>query len=500
MTPLLSIVVLVYNTSEYLPECFDSLLSQDYRNIEIIAVDDGSTDHSFEICQAYAQQHANFRCLTKANEGGAVSGNLGVSLAQGGYVALVDSDDVVTSQGYALLMRQAMEHDADIVVGRAARFDGNILPGPFLFEPFVWTRHRVVERVRDFPDLTHDGFYWNKVFRTDFLRHHGLGMVPGLLYADRPFVHKAYFYSKKTVVIPELVYLWRVRAETSARSITQSKNEVTNYRDRMRSVRIEWQDFEGVPQAEWYRRQIAVSNLQRALHVMPAIVSSPSFRAVYVAETQQLLQLYGDLDYRALGGRRSMLLHLLAKGELEGLCYLLGRPVQDQLVELEGACYWQQPFLDNDEIGVDREVARIAFPTIGFFRLVSFSLSGSRLEIGLELHDRIWQGCRLEFELNALYGEGSLTFRSLGRQAEHLYGYAADLSECEAMEGMAGGSFSLAMRYAWGDVSGMYRMGTPLLKASLSESLPLTSEAGYQVVCGPETGGCGVILPAQRAG
>lgn len=498
MPPLLSVVVLVYNTAEYLQECFDSLLSQDYPNIEIIVIDDGSTDSSFDICQAYERQHANFRCLTKSNEGGAVSGNLGVSMARGDYVALVDSDDVIMPQGYALLMHQAIECDADIVVGRAARFDGNILPGPFLFEPFVWTQHRIVESVRAFPDLTHDGFYWNKVFRTDFLRQYGLGMVPGLLYADRPFVHKAYFYSRKTVVIPELVYLWRVRGETSSRSITQSKNEASNYLDRMRSVRIEWQDFEGIPDAQWYRLQIAVSNLQRALHVMPEIVSSPSFRAIYVAETRKLLELYGDLDYRALGGRRCMLLHMLAKGELEGLCYLLGRPVQDQVVELDGAVYWRQPFLDNKEFGIDREVARIAFPTIGFFKLISCSLMGSRLEIKLELHDLIWGGCTVDFELHALYGEGSFPFQSLGRQGEHVYGYAIDLAECEDLRGAAGCSFNLAMRYTQGDVNGMYRMGVPLLKASLFESLPLTSD-GYQVVCGPETGGYGVILPAQHA-
>jgi glycosyltransferase involved in cell wall biosynthesis len=428
----------------------------------------------------------------------AVSGNLGVSMARGDYVALVDSDDVIMPQGYALLMRQAIECNADIVVGRAARFDGNILPGPFLFEPFVWTQHRIVESVRDFPDLMHDGFYWNKVFRTDFLRQYGLGMVPGLLYADRPFVHKAYYYSRKTVVIPELVYLWRVRAETSARSITQSKSDASNYLDRMRSVRIEWQDFEGIPDAHWYRLQIAVSNLQRALHVMPEIISSPSFRAMYVTETCKLLELYGDLDYRALGGRRCMLLHMLAKGELEGLCYLLGRPVQDQVVELDGAVYWRQPFLDNKEFGIDREVARIAFPTIGFFKLISCSLMGSQLEIKLEMHDLIWEGCTVDFELHALYGEGSFPFQSLGRQGEHLYGYAIDLTECEGSRGAAGCSFNLAMRYTQGDVNGMYRMGVPLLKASLFESLPLTSD-GYQVVCGPETGGYGVILPAQDA-
>ena len=74
MQPLLSIVVLVYNTAEYLPACFDSLLGQNYRNVEIIAIDDSSTDDSLAICRHYEQRYPNFRCLTQANGGGAVVG------------------------------------------------------------------------------------------------------------------------------------------------------------------------------------------------------------------------------------------------------------------------------------------------------------------------------------------------------------------------------------------------------------------------------------------
>ena len=73
----------------------------------------------------------------------------------------------------------------------------------------MWSRRQDFETVAAFPELHHDGFYWNKVFRTAFLREHGLGMVPGLLYADRPFVHLAYWHSRRTAIVPELVYLCR---------------------------------------------------------------------------------------------------------------------------------------------------------------------------------------------------------------------------------------------------------------------------------------------------
>src|SRR5690606_39794010 len=87
---------------------------------------------------------------------------------------------------------------ADITIGRAARLvDGARSAAGFLYEPYVWSQRRTFDSVEQFDDVIHDCFYWNKVFRTGFLRAHGLGMDPGLLYADRPFVHRAYWHSRR---------------------------------------------------------------------------------------------------------------------------------------------------------------------------------------------------------------------------------------------------------------------------------------------------------------
>lgn len=492
--PLLSIVVLVYNTAEYLPACFDSLLAQYYDNIEIIAIDDASTDGSLAICRTYEARDARFRCLAKpTNEGGAVVGNLGIEQAHGEYVALVDSDDVVTPEGYALLMREAVDASADIAVGRAARLtDGVISAVAFLYEPFVWSRRRMLESVHDFPELMHDGFYWNKVFRRDFLREHGLGMVPGLLYADRPFVHKAYFLSRKTVVIPELVYLWRTRPQGSAVSITQNKSACANFADRMRSVEIEWNDFEAVVEAEPYRRMIAVSNLQRALHVSHDIIASPAFRVVFVEGMQRLLSLYGDLDYRSLGVRRCLYLELLKNNEIGGLCYLLGLPVAGELLELDGACYWKQPFLDNRELGIAREVSRVDFPTIGFFRVSELTLREGRLYLVLALHDAVMAHCAVTFEVQSLYGEKSLVFESQGRLAPHLYGFSLELSAALKCFTAADGLLGLILNYESGRVRGCYRIGWTLLAPDVQANLPLSSATGVRVFYSPESGGVGM--------
>jgi hypothetical protein len=487
MQPLLSVVVLVYNTADYLPDCFDSLLGQAVDAVEIIAIDDGSSDDSWAICRRYEAAHANFRCITKTREGGAVSGNLGISMARGRYVALVDSDDLVTPHGYRQLIEAAERDSADIAIGRAARLtDGVVSATAFLHEPFVWAQPRVLHSVAEFPELIDDGFYWNKVFRTEFLREHGLGMEPGLLYADRPFVHRAYFLSRCTTIIPELVYLWRTRPPGAEASITQRLREADNFADRMRSVTLEWQQFEGVPGGEAYRRAIALTNLHRALHAAAGIVGSPRMREAFVSGLQQLLVMYGELDYRVLGARRWLYLELIRCGEIEGLCFLLGIGAdRGWVAELDGACYWQQPFLDNREVQIPREAMQLNFPLPGFFRISHAALEGHVLRVGIHMHDTIMAGCQVGFALHALEGGAPVALQPDGRPEPHHHDYALDLREVALTPGTV---YGVILEYRWAGGHGRYRLGTALLPEGWHKRPPQETAAGC-LYHGPDAGG-----------
>lgn len=83
----ISIVIPIYNTKEYLRECFDSIINQTYKNLEIILIDDGSTDGSSEICDNYAQKDSRIVVVHKKNEGVAVARNTGIGIATGDYIA-----------------------------------------------------------------------------------------------------------------------------------------------------------------------------------------------------------------------------------------------------------------------------------------------------------------------------------------------------------------------------------------------------------------------------
>lgn len=114
--PLISIIVPVYNVAEYLPQCLDSLVAQTYENIEIIAVDDGSTDGSGTILDEYAARDARVRPVHIENDGVSNARNVGLSLVRGEFVGFVDSDDWVDTDMYARLAA-ALTDDIDVTCG-----------------------------------------------------------------------------------------------------------------------------------------------------------------------------------------------------------------------------------------------------------------------------------------------------------------------------------------------------------------------------------------------
>ena len=116
MKPLVSIVVPVYNVKEYVFKCLDSLVRQSYEQIEIIVVDDGSTDGSGEICDEFARRDKRAKVFHKKNGGLSSARNYGIKKVTGDYICLVDSDDWVKKDFVAKMVRAAERDDADVVV------------------------------------------------------------------------------------------------------------------------------------------------------------------------------------------------------------------------------------------------------------------------------------------------------------------------------------------------------------------------------------------------
>ncbi len=123
MDELISVVVPIYNTGKYLVECVEHILRQSYQNIEIILVEDDSTDNSGEICDAFMMQDERIRVFHQENKRAAQAKNVGLREARSQYITIVDSDDIVKENMIETLYQQVQEKNADVVIGNYYDFD-----------------------------------------------------------------------------------------------------------------------------------------------------------------------------------------------------------------------------------------------------------------------------------------------------------------------------------------------------------------------------------------
>ena len=133
MAPAISVIIPVYNVAPWLRECLDSVVSQSFTDLEIIIVDDGSTDESPQIIAEYASRDKRIIAVRKQNGGLGAARNTAIPLATGDYIAFLDSDDKIRRDAYEKLYEPAKKYDCDIVYCQTAYLDdqtGNITKEP----------------------------------------------------------------------------------------------------------------------------------------------------------------------------------------------------------------------------------------------------------------------------------------------------------------------------------------------------------------------------------
>lgn len=123
--PLISIVVPVYNVEKYLKECLDSICSQTYNNFELILVNDGSTDNSYEICKTFVEKDSRIKVIQQKNSGLVVACKNGIKLSKGEYVCFVDSDDAIEENYLESLVKAQRKYNTEIVLAQIYRYRNN---------------------------------------------------------------------------------------------------------------------------------------------------------------------------------------------------------------------------------------------------------------------------------------------------------------------------------------------------------------------------------------
>lgn len=215
--PLVSVIIPIYKAEKYLEECIVSVLEQDYQNMEVILVDDGSPDNCPVICENYAGERKNIQVIHQENKGAGAARNRGIESAEGEYLLFVDADDCLDGRSAVRrLVEKAEEEQADIVTGNFRRFDAlrfseinchHLKSGKFTrtvdfrFQGFLTDGHLISD--------------CGKLYRTSFLREYHLKHADHRMMEDKLYNMMCCTYGPKYGFIQESVYLYRI-TENSA--------------------------------------------------------------------------------------------------------------------------------------------------------------------------------------------------------------------------------------------------------------------------------------------
>lgn len=235
----LSVVVAAYNVDEYLRACLESVARQTLSDLEVIVVDDGSSDSTGRIADAFSERYG-WLCVHVPNGGLGRARNIGMDKATGEYLVFLDGDDLVPPDAYQLMVHALEESGSDLVAGGALRYDGTqAVPSPLHRQAIRGAQLRT--HIKQRRELIYDTTAWNKTYRRSFLLRHDLRFPEGVLYEDIPVTLPAHFLAEAVDVLDDPVYLWRER-QTANASITQRRGETTNLKDRIHAL-VSVRDF-----------------------------------------------------------------------------------------------------------------------------------------------------------------------------------------------------------------------------------------------------------------
>ena len=235
-TPEVSVVVIVYNDALRLPTAVASVLRQTLHNVEVIIVDDHSTDSTQKVAEKLASDPRVQYVRLPENSGGCSRPrNVGIEHARGTYVMFLDSDDTLNQHACMNVLAAMEESGADLVAGVCIRrhLNRSGITNDVPWWPEFFTGPRVLDSLSELPDLLRDTLSTNKGYRRQFLLDHDLRFPEGFHYEDLLFSAKAYLAAKRIALIPDTVYYWNVVVRAAQKSISNRRNEISNLRDRI---------------------------------------------------------------------------------------------------------------------------------------------------------------------------------------------------------------------------------------------------------------------------
>jgi CDP-glycerol glycerophosphotransferase len=392
-----SIVVPVYNVEAYLRECLDSVAAQSFADLEVILVDDGSTDASAAIAEEFAARDARFRVVTQPNGGLGNARNNGAAVATGEFLNFLDSDDVLPRHAIRMMVRSLDRTGSDFATGNVHRFNrGDTSPAPFVARAFV--RNRPATHITKFRGLLVDRIAPNKLFRRAFWDKHGFRFPEGVTHEDIPVILPAHFLAKSVDVIADPVYLYRLR-ETGGLSITQRRLEPKVLLDRLAAVShvSRFLARRRRRAKRWYDHSVVAEDLRYYVNVLPH--ADEAYRALFLDEVNAFLDTISPKAFEPLPAIERLKWALVRRRLMPQLLEVIRfqrTELNDTVpVEVDGRWYGDYPFRADAALGLPPDVYELR----------------QELTLAAQLDDVRWEDGRAHIE-------GSAFITAIGAPAE----------------------------------------------------------------------------------
>lgn len=213
----ISVIIPVYNSEKYLKKCIDSILNQTMKDIEIILINDGSTDRSEEIIDNYIKEdRGNIIKYNQENAGQAVARNKGIELAKGEFISFIDSDDYIDKCMLEDLYNEAKTKQLDIVI--CDYFED--IKGNLIYKKQILREH--TELIKDY--ILFVAGPCNKIIKTEILKKNNIKFPENIFYEDIAIMPALVIYSKKIGYLKKAYYYYVIRENSTMRQIKYNKN------------------------------------------------------------------------------------------------------------------------------------------------------------------------------------------------------------------------------------------------------------------------------------
>ena len=241
MDDLISIIVPVYNVGKDLRPCLTSIQKQTYKNIEVILVDDGSTDGSQKVCDEYTRIDERFMCIHKKNGGLSDARNEGIKLASGKYGMLVDSDDYIHRDSVRILYQNLINSDADLSIGNYRRVKPEELVEMEGNPDNKVTEYSNKGALKELCELEYNYFTanhiqqftsaWNKLYKMDLLKK--VAFPVGKVFEDVATAHAFISSANKIVYTEAVLYFYIIREGSISRVAVKNTDMITAFENRI---------------------------------------------------------------------------------------------------------------------------------------------------------------------------------------------------------------------------------------------------------------------------